>query len=312
MSGKSACHWSPLSDFSLSNFFVPQLPVQRSCRVVRFHYEVAFLTACSEIAILEHGQNDILQQLANVRTSKQQKLSQLTHLMHSNTPITRLPNEILAFVFECISQDAITISHVNRHWRQLALRLPSLWRNIHLGPCNDQIVEYLNRSQPVSLTITLDVNDEDLRDDDCDFYGQEYRKTHGGVIACLSMLIDHVSRWRSFHVNCASSEAMATILEYLGDLSAPYLTDVSLQMHNEDFDDPVPDWFIAIFNRGAPLLRTMHLRGMALSNCQIPPTEIVELKLDVRENFFVFILPKVFTYMPKLRALDIRGSFLWT
>ena len=72
--------------------------------------------ACSEIAILDHGQNDLLQRLAHVCAWRQQKLTKLMCLMHANAPITRLPNETLAFIFESVPQDAITISHVNRYW----------------------------------------------------------------------------------------------------------------------------------------------------------------------------------------------------
>jgi len=60
------------------------------------------------------------------------------------------------------------------------------------------------------------------------------------------------------------------------------------------------------------LLHTVHLRGITLSNCQFPPATIVDLKVDARDISFDIIHPKVFTYMPNLRVLDIRGSFLWS
>src|ERR1700727_1358056 len=116
------------------------------------------------MAILDHGENDILQRLSRIRAWTQQRFSQLTHLMHLHSPISRLPNETLAFIFETVDQDAVTMSHVNRHWRCLALRLPFLWRNIRLGLCSDQIREHLNCSQPLSLAITFDI-DEDSYDE---------------------------------------------------------------------------------------------------------------------------------------------------
>ena len=290
-----------------------------SRRLTRSPYEIAFLTACSEIAILDHGQNDILRRLAHVRTWRQQKVTQLTRLMHSNSPISRLPNETLAFIFETITQDAITVSHVNRHWRQLSLQLPSLWRNIS-GLCSDQIREYLNRSQPLSVAITLNVSNEGLQDDGLadEYFDNEYSNDQGphepsGVfMASLTMLIHHVSRWHSFHVSCASPKTMLTILEYLRGLSAPYLTHVSLQLRDEDFDQRSLDWDADIFGGRTPLLHTVHLRGIALSDCYFPSTAIVELKVDTREMSFGFMHPKVFTYMPNLKVLDVRGSFLWS
>jgi hypothetical protein len=58
-------------------------------------------------------------------------------------------------------------------------------------------------------------------------------------------------------------------------------------------------------------LHTVHLRGIALSDCYFPSAAIVELKVDTREMSFGLMHPKVFTYMPNLKVLDVRGSFLW-
>jgi hypothetical protein len=150
--------------------------------------------------------------------------------MHANSPISRLTNEILAFIFETVHQDAITVSHVNRHWRWVALRSPFLWRNVRLGLCSDQIREYLNRSQPLSLAITFDVVDKDLRDEDddsCDEYSydEDPQENPEAFMARLSMLIHHVSRWHSIHVNCTSAKTVSTILGYLGDTT--YITHIS-------------------------------------------------------------------------------------
>jgi len=84
-----------------------------SQRLARSQYETAVRVACDEIAILNHKENDILQRLAHVRSWKQKKLAQLTHLMHTHSPISRLPNETLAIIFEILHEDAITVSHIN-------------------------------------------------------------------------------------------------------------------------------------------------------------------------------------------------------
>ncbi|KIM86115.1 hypothetical protein PILCRDRAFT_5181 [Piloderma croceum F 1598] len=285
------------------------------CRV-RSPYEITFRTACSEIAILDHSQNDILQRLANVRAWKQQKLLQFTHLVHTNTPISRLPNEILAFIFESMPQHAVAISHVNRHWRQVALRLPFLWKHIHLSLHSDQIVEYLNRSQPLNLAITFDVNDDNFRGEDHPDEGFDEEdpdavpsKVPNEVMTRLTMLIDNVSRWHSFHVDCTSPETMFTILGYLGGLSAPHLTHVSVQIHKDGYDDFTVDWHVAIFSGSAPLLCTVHLCGITLSHCHFPLAAITELEVNVMDLDFDHMDPKMLAYIPNLRVLDIRGIF---
>jgi len=105
---------------------------------------------------------------------------------------------------------------------------------------------------------------------------------------------------------------MLTVLTYLKNLSAPSLTLISLQIRDKSYNGINPDWYTTIFSGSAPLLRTVHLCGVAFSNCQFPPAEIVELKVDAREISSSFVHPKVFTYMPNLTVLDIRGSCLWS
>ena len=170
-------------------------------------------------------------------------------------------------------------------------------------------MDYLNRSQPLSLTITLDVNHEDHTDGNSgegDF-GDEHSddKLPDKFVTRLIKLTEHVSQWHSLHISCKSDKAMFTILEILAGLSTPCLTNVSLQTCCDDYNDSPPSWDTSIFSGGAPLLRTVHLHGIALTNCHFPPVEIVELKLDIRQIMFSFIHPKVFTYMPNLKVLDI-------
>ena len=127
------------------------------------------------------------------------------------------------------------------------------------------------------------------------------------------MLIHHVSRWHSLHVNCASPQTIFTILGYLKGLSAPHLAHISVKLHDEDvFNTRRGDWHVAIFDGSAPLLCTVHIQGIALSNCYFPPAAIVELELDIRNISFDIMDPRVFTYMPNLRVLALRGSILWS
>jgi hypothetical protein len=141
------------------------------------------------------------------------------------------------------------------------------------------------------------------------------RTSHDGCVTQtpkLTMLIHRVSRCHSLRVDGASSKTMFIILGYLRNLSAPCLTHVSVQLLYEDWYDNSVDWHVAIFSGCAPLLHTVHLRGIALSNCNVPPATIVELEVDARAILYGFIYPKVFTHMPNLRVLNIRGSFLWS
>jgi hypothetical protein len=132
--------------------------------------------------------------------------------------------------------------------QHLALQPPFLWRNICLGLCSHQIREYLSCSQSVGLAITFDVVDKDLCNEDSynkysynEYYNEDYdkedpREIHEAFMAHLTRLIYHVSQWHSFHANCKSAKTFFTILGFLGDLSAPCLNHVSVQLHSENLD----------------------------------------------------------------------------
>jgi hypothetical protein len=103
---------------------------------------------------------------------------------------------------------------------------------------------------------------------------------------------------------------MPTILRYLGDLSAPPLTHIFIQLRNNSLDSK-PNWQVFIFNGNTPLVHTAHLHGITLSNCIFPHAAIVELEVDASKILFDFIHPKVFTSVLNLRVLNICRSFFW-
>lgn len=96
---------------------------------------------------------------------------------------------------------------------------------------------------------------------------------------------------------------MSPILEYLEDLSAPRLTQLSTQLCDE-YEDEIslgsPEWHIPIF-------------GDVASLCQvaISPLQQLLLELDVTNLSVDLMSLKFFTFIPNVRALVLRGSILW-
>jgi len=83
-------------------------------------------------------------------------------------PINRLPNEILAIIFQyatnslrtshsprrVIKRAPINVSHVSRLWREIALNSPRLWTTIH-SRSNVPIHIFLSRSKATPLNIII-------------------------------------------------------------------------------------------------------------------------------------------------------------
>jgi hypothetical protein len=263
-------------------------------------YEITYHNTRNEIAILDHAQNDLLRRLSEVRARRQHGVAQLTKLVYDNTLISRLPNEVLAIIFEAGPEDAISVSHVNRRWRYIATRLPSLWRNIHFPDQSpDEIMMRLHRSQSLSLAITI-VADSVVHDANYDLI----------FIPCLDMIIKHASRWHSFHASSTSHATMIDILEPLTKLSAPFLSHLSVRQADEDVDWDM-DWATPLFDGGAPLLRSVKSKGIPITDCWFPGAAVVELDLDLDGISLDTMDSGVFTTMPNLRVLSLRGSFGW-
>ena len=81
--------------------------------------------------------------------------------MHANTLISQLSNETLE-----LYPGVPPPCHTDRHYRKLTFRLPFLRRNLYLCLRSDQIGEYLNRTQPLSIAIAFEVVDEYLEESD--------------------------------------------------------------------------------------------------------------------------------------------------
>ena len=104
-----------------------------------------------------------------------------------------LSNEFLAAIFEAglidglIISQIVTISHVSRHWREIALQTPSLWSTIHVNGNTMLLDAYLDRSGACQLDIVVD----------CDL-----RYPEPQILYNFDRFVTHVTpwhAWRNFH-----------------------------------------------------------------------------------------------------------------
>jgi len=212
------------------------------------------------------------------------KRSEMISLTNSLAPVSSLPPEVLAEIF--IAGRHITspflpfpllVSHVHRHWREVALQSPGLWTNIYIGDHSKSMALldlYLKRSrtQPLDVEMTHTRASGFCENETSDIY-----------ISLFNMLARHAVRWRSFnfHVDLYSdSNNYQSWFSSFRNLSAPRLESLRLE-YDGYADSPVK---LEIFSAGAPLLSSVVLCGDALPFGFPSPSSVSSLELGPHEE----------------------------
>ncbi|KAG2010079.1 hypothetical protein CC2G_012927 [Coprinopsis cinerea AmutBmut pab1-1] len=199
--------------------------------------------------------------------SRPRQLGRYRHHPEHRLPahfIQRLPVEILALIFIQGAQDdvyfPVTVSHVCRAWRRIALRTPALWRRITLGPQERMWKERIKRARACSLDVQLlptkSRSRSEPRHADLDPYSIQWH---------MHMVIPHIARWRSLEIvfpehgpylwKASLSRCCAT-----RNAQAPLLEDIQLSYRAND--DPEA---FTLFSGSAPKLRSATLDGIRLN-----------------------------------------------
>jgi len=175
-----------------------------------------------------------------------------------------LPVEILALIFVLGAEDdaffPVTVSHVSRAWRKVALRTPALWKRITLSPQERMWKERIRRAKACPLDIELlppgPRGGIDSRGALKDPYAIQWH---------MHMALPYIARWRSLEIafpdyaphlwKAALSRCCAP-----RDAAAPLLED--LRLAHRSNDDPHA---FTLFSGSAPNLRSASLAGIRLN-----------------------------------------------
>jgi hypothetical protein len=224
--------------------------------------------------------------------SAQREIEEYRSNYNNDSPILSLPAEITSLIFlEAFSTfefseqvdkiqvhpTELTISHVCRQWRSVAIGLPFLWSSFYYHgqsatPATlDCFKVYLDRSKSNALELWLDL-----------------RRTTSGHQLCSAMLdqaIAVVCRWKIVSIFSNSTE-IAAQLEFK-NLHAPNLEHLTLHL-NFDYPEnqqlipmsPEPQ-FIA---EGAPKLTSAWLHVSAPIFCLPPIFTVTTLRIEVQRE----------------------------
>lgn len=197
---------------------------------------------------------------------------------------------------------AIVVSHVCRHWRNVAFSTPSLWTTIEVTPMARPPYELestlLERSK--SLPIDIYVDCEALEGHPCC-----EPPSSSDLLFLYTMLASHIHRWRTMEVSVSDYNLMYIFLIVVSGPSisgAPQLTTLELYDHEEredfnTFEYPKLSMHRTLFSGSAPLLTRIVLWGVHVDWDQpwiASASNLTELELayhseDVRPSWAQFV-----------------------
>lgn len=256
------------------------------------------------------------------------KATQPEHtLLHHNSdaPISSLPNEILAMIFEVgvlldqkpLLRFEIVVSHVTQHWRDVALATPRLWTNILwldssvVSHGNGRAIAYFQRSKSAPIDLRIAGGIYDLPSE----LGQLIDDHIG---RCRRLFIRAVDQnWLSRLLKCASGSAPlleAIDLDCYGNLqfhkefpcNAPSLRSVRLiaaEARNLPFCPPI---FGSVTSLHLISLRIVNAAShRALRDVLTAMPWLIQLELSLELRYATFPLPPLLIIIPNLSVLHL-------
>ncbi|KZP13709.1 hypothetical protein FIBSPDRAFT_123837 [Athelia psychrophila] len=270
--------------------YLCQLLSRRGCKEHPVHHNGNPWTNVRHRARL-HSQ---LEEIATTRSKIFRELEELDEQeravrreLNSNVLISILPDDVLAMVFEAgalltqgnKSHFGSLVSHVDQHWRNIALATPRLWNKIYcikpeeMDYDDSYPKEWLprhaaflarSRSFPVDIYISDFMNNDD--------FSPKF----------LELIRDHIGHCRRLSITHADSFCLARTLEYLSCQPAPLLSSIELSCH-ETCDDDFPLYgLVSLFPLGAPHLTTAQIhriQPLSLPSCLPAFAHITSLQL---------------------------------
>jgi len=222
----------------------------------------------------------------------------------------------------------VTVSHVCRHWREVALETPALWSDIdletgrHAAPSHRRASTYLSRSKAYPLSVSIDVIEWDSDDESVYSMQSDYHSpiTNVQLQEIMRLLLPHTGRWRKFKLVAENYLYLHTVLTRLIDAPPALLLEYLELYHLEEELEPEPFSFpypnqktpYVLFDNHAPKLQHVSLYGVHidwhkttfLKNLHY--LELANLSQDVRPSFDEFFT--ILRSSPGLRTLDLCMS----
>lgn len=237
-------------------------------------------------------------------------------LVNKSVPISSLPNEILAAIFDTghrlqghegprHPEFVILVSSVIRHWRNVAIDIPRLWTRINRAKFQVQTestATYLHRSKSSPLDVTVEIGG----------HNGDSGEALDDVRPFVELVKPHMSRIRHLSIISASDDSLLYLLEVLRLTAAPLLQSFSISSISYSdlglFTEPR-----TILADGAPSLTSVSFKEIGLQ-CGQPPlglvTSMVLLLGDVDMGSSHALFCSMLSSAASLLHLEVHGDIV--
>ncbi|KZP04182.1 hypothetical protein FIBSPDRAFT_1054856 [Athelia psychrophila] len=224
--------------------------------------------------------------------------------LHSDTPISSLPYEVLAAVFFIGWQTQmprghltegplpfeIAISHVSHHWRCVALGTPTLWTNIirfQFQKDIDSISAYLCRSGLVAfdLTIAIGVSYDELEtalepeEEEEEEALNRFEQDMEDIGPFYHLVNPHLERCKSLIIHLQQYTEGQILLRRLSTIRASSLRSLKVSYNMGIAIGPTFTTPLKIFQGGASALNHLDLNNVSLASCHPPTSNLTSLSV---------------------------------
>ncbi|KAF8133782.1 hypothetical protein EV363DRAFT_1324613 [Boletus edulis] len=268
--------------------------------------------SCNSQASISHLRDALSSldtQMASLLSQRQELELHLEQAVHSQSPIYRLPEELLSSIFVigvCQSgdQDSLLVSSlmlVSRYWRDVVVNTPELWATICISP-HDSLQKArrkLARSKSVPLDITVNFSP---RTDNA-------TSVMESIIRAMDLVRPALWRARSFRLSVPNKpQAHAALIRCKED--APLLETLSICIFHSMQEDHCSSPCLPLFNGHIPRLRSCSFTSFNFSWDKRMVSGLRVLQLGGYWNGFSPSVDKLLEMLrgcPQLEELALRN-----
>ena len=235
--------------------------------------------ARAELGRLEKQEQQLVEQLHHARTSIRQQHKKIGELVRQlPSPVDRLPNEVLLWIFElclqypydCYPQRRV-LACVSRRWMDIIMNSPGFWTSIKLASTwsTSTVMRHVTNSRQSPLEIEVSSwgygrngNDEEK------------------MLAMLNVLLPCAHRWISLVIERdVRISFLHTLVKSMAQSAFPSLTHISIENVSPRIYEHLSQFSFGNY----PQLKHLELVGGldTFSNFQVPPS-VTSLSLDLR------------------------------